>query len=212
MERQTLRLFFAFALSDEIRAYAARLQGFLRREGVRGKWCAPENLHLTLLFVGDVEPERLYLLQTTADACCRTWSPLRLRTVGLESFRRNPRLVYLAFEQERCGAFSDWSRDLRETLTAAGVAIRPGPEASPHATLVRFRGGHETRTLRRLRSSDGTWAVDLPEPEANEKGMVLTDLHLVRSELRPQGPVYNTVTTSRLDLESSGTKTDPRSA
>ena len=52
-----MRLFVAVAISDEARDEAVRVTEHLRREfgsGVAARWVEPDNLHLTVRFIGDV--------------------------------------------------------------------------------------------------------------------------------------------------------------
>ena len=48
-----MRLFLAFALSGAMRNALQEVQDDLRRAGVRGNYTPPENLHLTLAFIGE---------------------------------------------------------------------------------------------------------------------------------------------------------------
>ena len=48
-----MRLFFAVPFPPEVRSRLAEVQAQLRAQGVRGSFTRPENLHLTLAFLGD---------------------------------------------------------------------------------------------------------------------------------------------------------------
>ena len=47
-----MRLFTAILLNDDLRRAAMSVQAAFRRGGVRGNYTRPENLHLTLAFIG----------------------------------------------------------------------------------------------------------------------------------------------------------------
>ena len=53
-EVQYMRLFIAIGLSDEIRKTLVKTQDYLLRHGVRGRYTAAENLHMTLAFIGEM--------------------------------------------------------------------------------------------------------------------------------------------------------------
>ena len=57
---ESLRLFVACELSDEIRAALARVQDELQNSGAGNlRWVRPEGIHITLKFLGQVERERV---------------------------------------------------------------------------------------------------------------------------------------------------------
>ena len=57
-----MRLFIAVFLSDEVRAELQRLQEQIRNQSNNGSFTRPENLHLTLAFLGETDENRLKTL------------------------------------------------------------------------------------------------------------------------------------------------------
>ena len=55
---KNIRTFVAVEVSPEVQARAANLMDRLRVSGVKATWTKPQNLHLTLKFLGDT-PETL---------------------------------------------------------------------------------------------------------------------------------------------------------
>ncbi len=55
----TRRCFVAIALPNEVQQSLARAQTRLKRTGLKAKWVPPENIHLTLAFLGDVLLDRI---------------------------------------------------------------------------------------------------------------------------------------------------------
>ena len=53
------RTFIAVEISPEIRANAIALQESLARTGANVKWVGPESMHVTLLFLGEVDDREL---------------------------------------------------------------------------------------------------------------------------------------------------------
>jgi 2'-5' RNA ligase len=54
-----MRLFIAINFNNETRAQLLALRDELRSRSERGRFSAPENLHLTLAFIGEVSPKKL---------------------------------------------------------------------------------------------------------------------------------------------------------
>jgi 2'-5' RNA ligase len=127
-----LRLFVGLALPDDLRR---RLAGICA--GVPGaRWVAPENLHITLRFIGEVaEPDA----QALHDALGQIRSPgFSLELLGADMFAsgRQAKSLWLAVSpvpelfllQERVEAASQ-----RAGLTAEGRKFKP------HVTLARLK-------------------------------------------------------------------------
>lgn len=66
-ETKTLRLFFALWPDDAARASLAGTVEALKR-ATTAKWVKPENLHITLAFLGEVDEDRLPLVNRAADS------------------------------------------------------------------------------------------------------------------------------------------------
>ena len=50
-----MRLFIAIQLNEEMRNLLGEIQDTYRRMAVRGNYTPPENLHLTLAFIGEYD-------------------------------------------------------------------------------------------------------------------------------------------------------------
>ena len=57
-----MRLFIAVNFSDEVKARIIAVQEKLRSQALRGNFSRPENLHLTLAFLGETPEEKLPLI------------------------------------------------------------------------------------------------------------------------------------------------------
>src|SRR5687767_14263834 len=77
----------------------------------------PEDLHLTLVFLGPVARARLGPLGAELPARLPPTAPLELRLGAAGAFptRRDPRVLWVALEERRKGALEDLAR-LRERL------------------------------------------------------------------------------------------------
>ena len=72
-----MRLFIAIQLSGKMKEALLDMQGQLRRLGVRGNYTPPENLHLTLAFIGEYPgPDSIADVLETID-----FRPFELRDV-----------------------------------------------------------------------------------------------------------------------------------
>jgi 2'-5' RNA ligase len=131
-------LFFAVPAPPGLRDLAARAQDDVRRALGPARFPPLEGLHVTLAFLGPMDPARVPgLLDLAAEAAapCRGFT---LRSAGTGGFPRpaRARILWLGFDpQPALGALAD---RLREALRVHSVPFDPKPFQA-HLTLARFR-------------------------------------------------------------------------
>lgn len=125
------RLFFALWPEDSARLAAeAAIQRL--RPLLAARWIRPENLHITLAFLGDVADERLGALLAAADSVQASGFTLSLDTL---EYWRKPQILCLrpSTMPEPLQALAD---GLAGTLKTAGFALDGRPYRA-HLTLAR---------------------------------------------------------------------------
>jgi 2'-5' RNA ligase len=173
-----LRLFIAVDLPAELRPVVARLL-----QGIGGaRWTRPEQLHITLRFLGDTPEDQLVDLRA------------RLRQVRIPHFELAPRGmgVFPPVGGRKPARVLWLGLDPPEPLAALKHAVDgvlgPDPETakrgfSPHLTLARF----PTRPRNDLDTFLG-------EHAGFDGGrFMVNNFHLYRSTLRPQGALHEIV-------------------
>ena len=175
----TIRAFIAIGLPANVKAalgdVAAALAAGVPRGAVR--WVRPEQIHLTLRFLGDTPIDRLPALAAALDdvAGRQASFALRLTTTGCFPNAHRPRVVWVGLGGE-AAALAALVADLNAALGALGLP----PEDKPfraHLTLGRVKDGRGAQ--------DMPLAVDVPALP-----IPVAALHLIQSDLRPDGPVY----------------------
>ncbi len=138
-----LRLFLAVPLPPPILAemtdLSGRLQKGLQFSTFRPSWSRPESMHLTLLFLGRTEPDRVDPIIKTTQAVAARFAPLRLEIKRLGVFPqwRSPRVLWVGV-RERTHQLAELHRRLGGALATLGYE----PEAReyhPHLTLARIK-------------------------------------------------------------------------
>ncbi|MGQ9511786.1 RNA 2',3'-cyclic phosphodiesterase [Thermodesulfitimonas sp.] len=179
----TLRLFWAVTLPEEIRGKIAGVQAVFRKLPLNVKWVETENLHLTIRFIGAtdkalVEP----LLLTTKGRLAEISAfPLFLRRVGVFPSSKAPRVLWVGVEET--ASLLHLYRLVEEVVRSLGLP----PDTKrflPHVTLGRFRTGANGALLRQAMGEIGD--VELGKVE-------VSGIELIASELKPSGPVYTPV-------------------
>ena len=148
----TKRLFFAVWPDEALSRDLARISGWsTKRSG--GRRVPTENLHLTLVFLGDVFPEQSELLSELTGAI--TVSMIRLTFDQIE-FWEKPRILCLASSHTDQGAdLVDIVGRLRSLARSLGLKVENRPYR-PHVTLVRkVRHLHQPPSIEPV-----TWLVN----------------------------------------------------
>ena len=144
------RIFFAAWPQRSVQQALGRVARRLQRE-CGGRAVPEANIHLTLVFLGDVPRERLPELESVAGAL--RGQRLVLDVDRLEYWRHN-RILWAG--PERCpGALPEMVARLTENLAARGYRVDRRSYV-PHVTLIRgARRGPDT-----IRISAVEWKID----------------------------------------------------
>jgi 2'-5' RNA ligase len=148
------------------------LAGASPTAGVR--WLPPENLHLTVVFLGDVAEDAVPALTQGIAAACREHQPfeLRLERVGPAPPRR-PRMIWGWFAAEpRLTALAE---AVAQACSEGAPHARPPRTGHPHVTVARLGRGHRPSAL-----GDAPAQGELP----------VCDCRLMSSALSPKGATY----------------------
>lgn len=180
-----IRSFLAFELPPGMKQAISRTSGELRPLGLDVRWVNVDNIHLTVVFMGNVRAEALDPIREGVGAVCEGFGPFRaaLGRVGFFGTRKDPRVLWvgLSGDLDRMSGFRD---ALQEGLRPFGVLEEKRP-FRPHLTLGRFKSGARWGTV-----MDGLLEKyeRLEGPEC-----LLDELILFRSELKPGGAVYSRI-------------------
>lgn len=117
-----------------------------RRHEPRLIWIAPEHWHLTLVFLGEVAPERLPALRTGLERAAAAHPPLDLTLDGWGTFPRQGRRasVLWAGVGGHTRALAGLVGALRSAAGEAGVETGERPYV-PHITIARSRPPRDLR-------------------------------------------------------------------
>ncbi|MCL2843314.1 MAG: RNA 2',3'-cyclic phosphodiesterase [Oscillospiraceae bacterium] len=128
-----MRLFIAVNFSVETCVRLIRLQDALRAVATRGRFTTPENLHLTLVFLGSCTPAQTLAAQAVMDAVA--FSPFPIAIDRLGRFLREGGDIWWAGVQSP-EPLMFLQRDLADRLRIAGFQLEDRP-FHPHITLGR---------------------------------------------------------------------------
>lgn len=177
-----IRTFIAVELDQALRRQALGLQKQLARiAGSDVKWAEPENLHVTLLFLGevnDVEIPRIFRIAEQA-AVCQPPFTMSLEMLGAFPSIHHPRVLWIGVGSGAQELIALHDR-LEPPLSELGYR-REERKYTPHITLGRVKApGGQSRLSSFLAQHSGFRAGS----------MLVEELALMASELTPSGPLY----------------------
>jgi len=128
-----MRLFIALNFTAETKSRLLALRDDLRTQSQRGNFSQPENLHLTLAFLGECDARQTAAAKQAMAAV--NFAPPEIIIDRVGRFRRDGGDIWWAGVKET-PALMALQRDLTERLRAAGFALEQR-KYSPHITLGR---------------------------------------------------------------------------
>jgi len=183
------RAFFALPLPPPVLASVERFSADLRRvcerRGITGRWCKPEQLHVTLKFLGYVERSAAAGLAGTLARRAAKLAPITSGLAQLTAFPSTRRARVLVVRlSDPSGAATKLAAQLEDDAATLGV---PREERAfvPHLTLARFKPPVDVTELLE--------PVTVPQDPV-ELGV----LRLYESRLRPEGSYYAVLAEARL--------------
>jgi 2'-5' RNA ligase len=176
-----MRAFIAVNLDDSLRRAIADAQEALRASGADVKWVRAESMHLTLKFLGWVDDARIPEIVKAVGAALAGQPSFRLRLADVGSFPTStaPRVVWVGVK-EGAAELAELSRLVEDAVEPLGFEKEERP-FSPHVTVGR------------VKSPSGRQALTAAMRETAEREfgeMQVTKVELMRSDLRPTGPIY----------------------
>ena len=138
---EIIRTFIAIELNDEHRRALSKVQMQLKEERAAKyvRWVAPDSIHITLKFLGDVDAAQMPALQRTVANACVGIAPFTLKISGVGAFpnTRRPNVIWVGAhgEVERATLLAKKLEDACEVLGFP----REDREFSPHLTLGRVK-------------------------------------------------------------------------
>jgi RNA 2',3'-cyclic 3'-phosphodiesterase len=180
---EQIRSFIAFDIdNDSVVNRIASAQKLLIQTNADLKLVEPKNIHITVRFLGSMNPEMVEKVYAAMKNVKFTPFNIQLTGLGVFPTTNYPRVVWAGITD---GA--DQLKSIFEQLEPQihDLGFAPDPNGfSPHLTIARVRSGANKQRL-----------VDLVQRQENfDFGIIRADsLRLKKSQLSPRGPVYSTL-------------------
>jgi 2'-5' RNA ligase len=182
-----VRLFVAVevpaAARDGLAALVSELRSLEPKSSAKKlRWVRPENLHVTLKFIGSVPPEKLDSIYDKL-ARVRSDRPVELvfRGIGFFPSAKRPRVLWAGMvASPNLVAIAG---DIDNNVAKLGIPAEQRA-FTPHLTLARCERSGISAALQAAVESNA--AREFAELRTNQ-------FHLIESKLKPSGPEYTTL-------------------
>jgi 2'-5' RNA ligase len=177
-----IRTFIAVRLPEDIRRRVAEIGRKLKESGADVKWVPEENLHVTIKFIGPVEPVRLSALASAVEQAAKGTAPFTVSVGGAGAFPKilRPSVVWVGITSgaEELTALAGRVESFAEE---AGFP-REERKFSPHITVGRVKTPAGMQKL----------SASLEQFKFVEAGsFTIGTVSVMKSQLTPSGPVYS---------------------
>jgi len=177
-----IRAFIAIKISAEIQAKLRDVQAKLKRSEAHVSWMSPENTHLTLQFLGNIEEEQVPQIVSQLQESVKLVAPFQFQ-VGYAGAFPNlsyPRVIWIGISDDAAGSLKTLQEDISARLAKMGFE-QEERRFKPHLTLGRVKSQKNKSNL--VRAIEGVVNIWLGEVGVDA-------IYLIRSDLKPTGAEY----------------------
>lgn len=184
IKTEKLRVFVGLKLSEDVIQTTQKAQDLLRRKKLfAGRWTKPENLHLTLKFLGELNHDFLSLTKHSLKSIKIPSFKASIGEVGVFSTTRSIRIIWIHILGE---GILDLQRQVDTVLLNH---FQPEKRFMSHLTIARVKSvSDRIRLIKEIRNFQ-TESIDF----------MVKEFSLIKSELTPAGPIYTPLQTYPLE-------------
>lgn len=188
-----MRLFIAIKLPQVLIEALTSVQAQLAKRVPSGavKWVRPNQIHITLRFLGEVEPDNVSEIKDRLMEITTYFRPFTIRPTGLSGFPTPsaPRVIFVGLEGE-INILNSLAQQIDNEVGRYG-SHQEDRAFHPHLTLGRLTKSyiaHASLIGRLIREHQ---IPQLPSWLASE-------VYLIQSQLKPDGPEYTDLFCAKL--------------
>jgi RNA 2',3'-cyclic 3'-phosphodiesterase len=178
------RIFLALDVGPAVRTAATTMQRTLAATGVAVKWVDPATMHLTLVYLGDIDDRDLAEVCKLAKHAVAKLPEFKVAVGGLGAFPtpRRPKILWADITAGR-EEIANLFLALEVPLSAAGLYRKEDRPYTPHLTLGRVTD-----------DAADALATEIPRLAAWSAGSFpVEEVLVLQSEIRRGGPEYSVV-------------------
>lgn len=180
-----MRAFIAIDLPEKVKNKIAELENDLKKCDLAFKWVKPENIHLTLKFLGDINPEQVNKIKEVITKISAKFVAFKVNFNGFGFFpnQRKPKVFFISINKEKL--LKNIASELEKELEM--LSFERENKFKSHITLARIK---DFRNIESLREKIKNTQLDEVFP--------VNTITLYKSILTKEGPIYGKIFKSSL--------------
>ena len=180
-----MRTFIAIDLPKELKDRISSIVERLTKCDLEAKWVKPENIHMTLKFLGNVDDKQIDIVKSIISEVALNFKKIIVECGGFGFFpnEKHPRVLFLKTDKEV--DLRKIYQSLEEKLSHIG--FEKEERFKSHLTLCRFKGKRNIDCLIR----------EIKDIEFSHQ-LNINEIALFKSTLTRSGPIYEKIFTSSL--------------
>ncbi len=177
----SIRTFIAIEIPGDIRNKIAELQFRLKELGGRITWVKPENMHLTLKFLGDTDESLIENISEKLMQLALSFNQfeIKVKSVGAFPNLRRPKIFWVGTETDS-STLIELANKIDQQMSKFGYA-REKRRFSAHLTMGRVRDNKGIEPLIKKLQKEELF---------NPGKFVVKEVLFIKSELTRKGPIY----------------------
>ena len=176
-----IRTFVAIDIPSPARKVIAAVQRRFLPLDLKASWVRPENIHLTLKFLGNINPDRVPEVADALASAASSSQPftLSLGEPGLFPEKGTPRVLWVGLADGE-SRLEKLHKEVDAALHGIGFEYEARP-FSPHLTIARIKSLKNVRALKEEVTA---------ENNIEKVSFEVTQIVLIKSQLSPAGSQY----------------------
>lgn len=145
--QKTIRTFIAVPIPNAVAVFLQQVQSQLQLAAMDIRWVATQNIHLTLKFLGDIDPSRVPAVAAKLDSAAAAIAPFEIKASGVGVFPnlRHARVLWVGLAGE-IDLLTALQTILESGLDSVGFKGEPR-DFRAHLTIGRTRRRMDAQTL-----------------------------------------------------------------
>lgn len=178
-----LRSFIAIDIEEkDIIEKIIKIERILRETGAALKLVEPENLHITIKFLGEISEKEIPLIRNILEKHAKLFNPFEIILEGIGAFPSisHPRVIWVGISENK-DKLTSLANKISTDLEKAGFR-REERAFHPHITIARVKRQNSRLKKEIMQYRNSIFGR-----------MIVSNIRLKKSTLTPQGPIYTTI-------------------
>ncbi len=190
---ESIRIFIALPINDELKNRLKQIQEDLRLVNTDVKWTVPERMHLTLKFIGNTRVSQIDGICKAVSEIASSFSPffISLSSVGAFPNVNCPQIIWAGIDEGK-EIICEMNHQMENRLAILGFK-KETKKFSPHLTIGMVRGRKGIAELTKK-----IVTIETPVERLRKMSMTVSDIHIMKSQLTPQGAIHSVLGTIAL--------------